>query len=63
MGRKHFSTEQIIAMLREVEVRLGQGQRIGVICKALGFRSRAITAGVGRSSKCRRNNQSAAGSS
>jgi hypothetical protein len=28
MARKHFSTEQIIGMLREAEVRLSQGQTI-----------------------------------
>jgi hypothetical protein len=30
MARKHFSTEQIIGMLRESEVRLSQGQTIGI---------------------------------
>ena len=35
MARKRFTTEQIIGMLREAEVRLGQGQWIGVICKGL----------------------------
>ena len=37
MARKHFSTEQIIGMLREAEVRLGQGQTIGLICKGFGI--------------------------
>jgi transposase-like protein len=36
MARKRFSVEQIIAMLREVEVRLAQGQTIGLICKGFG---------------------------
>ncbi|MFZ2099507.1 MAG: IS3 family transposase [Oricola sp.] len=35
MARKRFTTEQIIGMLREAEVRLGQGQSIGLICKGL----------------------------
>lgn len=35
MARKRFTTEQIIGMLRETEVRLGQGQSIGPICKGL----------------------------
>jgi transposase-like protein len=35
MARKRFTTEQIIGMLREAEVRLGQGQSIGLICKDL----------------------------
>lgn len=34
MARKRFTTEQIIGMLREAEVR-GQGQSIGLICKGL----------------------------
>lgn len=36
MARKRFSVEQIIAMLREAEVRLAQGQTIGLICKGFG---------------------------
>ena len=36
MARKRFTVEQIIAMLREAEVRLAQGQAIGLICKGLG---------------------------
>lgn len=35
MARKRFTTEQIIGMLREAEVRLGQGQSISLICKGL----------------------------
>ena len=35
MARKRFTTEQIIGMLREAEVRLSQGQSIGLICKGL----------------------------
>ena len=30
MARKRFTTEQIIGMLREAEVRLAQGQSIGL---------------------------------
>jgi putative transposase len=37
MARKHFSTEQIIGMLREAEVRLSQGQTIGLICQGFGI--------------------------
>jgi putative transposase len=36
MARRRFSVEQIIAMLREAEVRLAQGQTIGLICKGFG---------------------------
>jgi hypothetical protein len=35
MARKRFTTEQIIGMLREAEVRLSQGQSIGLICTVL----------------------------
>ena len=37
MARKRFTTEQIIGMLREAEVRLAQGQTIGLICKGIGI--------------------------
>jgi transposase-like protein len=37
MARKQFSTEQIIAMLHEAEVRISQGQTIGLVCKGLGI--------------------------
>lgn len=37
MARKRFTTEQIIGLLREAEVGLGQGQAIGTICRCLGI--------------------------
>ena len=37
MCRKRYTPEQIIAKLREAEVRLSQGERIGVICRSLGI--------------------------
>jgi putative transposase len=37
MARKRFTTEHIIGMLREAQVRLSQGQTIGAICKHLGI--------------------------
>jgi len=36
MARKRFTTEEIIGLLREAEVRLGQGQTIGAVCRGLG---------------------------
>ena len=45
MARKRYTTEQIIGLLREAEVRLGQGQAIGTICRGFGSRSKAIIAG------------------
>ena len=35
MAGKRLTTEQIIGLLREAEVRLGQGQAIGTICRGL----------------------------
>ncbi len=35
MARKRYTTEQIIGMLREAEVRLSQGATIGEICRSL----------------------------
>ena len=37
MARKHFTTEQIINMLREAEVILSQGTPITQACKKLGI--------------------------
>jgi len=37
MARKHFTTEQIINMLREAEVILSQGTPIAQVCKKLGI--------------------------
>ena len=36
MARKRYTPEQIIAMLREAEVRLSQGEKTGAICRSLG---------------------------
>ena len=37
MARKRYTTEQIINMLREAEVRLSQGETVGLICRGLGI--------------------------
>ncbi len=37
MARKRYTTEQIIGLLRKAEVRLGQGQAIGTICRGFGI--------------------------
>ena len=37
MPRKRFTVEQIINNLREAEVLLSQGQRVGEICRRLGI--------------------------
>jgi putative transposase len=36
MSRKRYTPEQIIGMLREAELRLSQGETVGVICRGLG---------------------------
>ena len=37
MGRKRYTAERIIGMLREVEVELSRGQKLGHICRNLGI--------------------------
>ena len=37
MARKGKSTEEIIGCLREAEVRLGQGETAGKICRSIGI--------------------------
>ena len=37
MARKRYTTEQIIGMLREAEVKLSQGETVGVIFRGLGI--------------------------
>ncbi len=35
MGRRHFKPEQIIHMLREAEINLASGKKIGEVCREL----------------------------
>jgi len=37
MGRKRFTSEQIINMLREAEVHLSQASTVGEVCRKLGI--------------------------
>jgi putative transposase len=37
MGRRHFKPEQIIHMLREAEIKLASGKRIGEVSRELGI--------------------------
>ena len=46
MGRRHSKPEEIIAKLREVEVRMGRGETAAHAIRATGSRSKPITAGV-----------------
>ena len=36
MARKRYTPEQVIAMLREAEVKLSQSEKTGAICRSLG---------------------------
>ena len=37
MGRKRYTAEQIISMLREAEVLFNQGSTVGEVCRKLGI--------------------------
>jgi putative transposase len=37
MSRKRYKPEQIIGMLRQTEVELARGKRIGEVCRSLGI--------------------------
>jgi putative transposase len=37
MSRKRYTAERVIGMLREVEVELSRGQKLGQICRNLGI--------------------------
>ncbi len=39
MPRKTYGPEQIIGMLREADVALGQGRMVGEVCRGLGITS------------------------
>ena len=42
MARKGKSTEEIIQALREAEVRLGQGETVGKICRGFGISEQTL---------------------
>ena len=37
MSRKQFTMEQIIGLLREVDVKVSQGKNVGQICREIGI--------------------------
>jgi putative transposase len=41
MSRKQVTVEKIIGMLREAEVALAQGKRVGEVCRSLGVSEQA----------------------
>ena len=46
MPKKRFSAEQIVTLLRQIEVLMAQGKSAPEACRDAGYRSRAITAGA-----------------
>lgn len=46
MGRRNFKPEEIIAHLREIEVRLSKGETAGHAVRAAGSPSRPTTGGA-----------------
>lgn len=45
MPKKRFSAEQIVVVLRQIEVLMSQGKTPAVACREAGYRSRVIIAG------------------
>ena len=37
MGRRKFTAEQIIGLLREADVKLNQGRNVGQVCRDMGI--------------------------
>jgi putative transposase len=37
MGRKRYTMEQIIGLLREMDVKISQGKNVGQICREIGI--------------------------
>ena len=37
MRRKQFTPEKVIGLLRQAEVELAQGKRVGEVCRSLGI--------------------------
>ena len=46
MPKKRFSAEQVVTVLRQIEVLMAQGKATPEAAGKLGYRSRAITAGA-----------------
>ena len=46
MPKKMFSAEQIVTLLRQIEVSMAQGKPTPVACRDAGISRRAITAGA-----------------
>ena len=53
MSRERYTPEQIIGMLREAEVGLAQGNKVGQICRQLGVSEQSYYRWRRESSRCR----------
>lgn len=36
MGKKHYTAEQVVSLLREAEVLLSKGSTVGAVCREIG---------------------------
>ena len=52
MPRKHYPPEEIIKLLRLVEIEVGQGKTTGQACKQLGFLNKVTIAGIKNTVVC-----------
>ena len=46
MAKKRFSAEQIVTLLRQIEVLMAQGKSAPEACRDAGYRNRVFTAGA-----------------
>ena len=46
MPKKRFGAEQIVTLLRQIEVSMAQGKPTPVACRDRGYRNRVIIAGA-----------------
>jgi putative transposase len=46
MKRRQFTPEKIIGLLRQAEVELAQGKRVGEVCRGLGISEQSYYAGA-----------------
>ena len=57
MARKSYKPEEIIKLLRLVEIEVGKGQTTGLACKQLALPSKVIIAGVRNTVVCKSTRQ------
>jgi len=42
MSKRRFTSEQIIGLLREVDVKISQGKSVGQICRKIGIAEQTL---------------------